>query len=74
MKIELLHTDGCVGIEASRVVLAAVLGELAPGTEVTEVLVVTEEQAREVRFQGSPSIRVQGMDLEGRSPEPTGLT
>ena len=74
MKVELLHAERCPGTEPSRALLAAVLGELAPGAEVTEVLVTGEGQARKLDFRGSPSIRVDGMDLEAKPPESTGLT
>ena len=74
MRVELLHTEGCPGAEPSRELLEAVLGEMAPGTDVTDVLVTSEEQARALGFQGSPSIRVDGMDLEGKPAESTGLT
>ena len=74
MKIEILHTEGCPGAGPGRELLEVVLGELVPGTVVSDVLVTTEEQARELGFQGSPSIRVNGRDLEGKQPESSGLT
>jgi len=74
MRVELLHTEGCPGTEPSRELLAAVLGELVPGTEVIDVPISSEERARELGFRGSPSIRIDGRDLEERPPESTGLT
>lgn len=74
MRVEYLYTKGCPGAEPSLELLNAVLCETAPGTEVTEVLVTSDEQARALGFQGSPSIRVDGMDLEANPSESTGLT
>jgi len=74
MKVELLHAEGCPGAEPSRVILEAVLEVLSPGTEVTDVLVASQPQAEELGFQGSPSIRVDGVALEGRPPKSTGMT
>jgi hypothetical protein len=74
MKVELLHDEGCPGARPARALLEAVLEQLAPGTRVSDVVVATEEQTRELGFQGSPSIRVNGRDLEGKQPESSGLT
>jgi hypothetical protein len=40
------------------------LRELDLAAEVSEIMVDTVEKARELRFLGSPSIRVNGHDIE----------
>ena len=42
----------------------AVLGELGLPAEVTSVEVRTPEEAQRLRFLGSPSVRVEGSDIE----------
>lgn len=55
--IELLWWDGCPSHPAVREQLAAL------GVEVVELEIVTEEDAERERFVGSPTIRVDGVDL-----------
>ena len=46
-----------------------VLKELKSDAIVTEVMVDTEEKARELKFLGSPSIRFNGRDIEPGADE-----
>ncbi|MBW1982828.1 MAG: hypothetical protein JRJ12_16620 [Deltaproteobacteria bacterium] len=41
-----------------------VLGELRMNAEIARVMVENEEKVRALRFLGSPSIRVNGHDIE----------
>jgi len=50
-----------------------VVARLAPGAELIETVVRDDAHARAIRFQGSPSIRVDGRDLEGREQPSPGL-
>lgn len=63
MDVELLYFDGCPSWQAALEELRAALDELAIQTEVRLVRVETDEQAQATRFQGSPTIRVNGADL-----------
>jgi hypothetical protein len=62
MTIELLYFDGCPGYER----VLALLRQLAEetGAELTLRRVETPEQARAEHFLGSPSIRVNGRDID----------
>ena len=63
--VEVLFFDGCPNVErALERVRAAVAQAGAEGVSVRLVKVETSEQAREVRFLGSPSVRVDGADVE----------
>lgn len=60
--VELLYFDGCPGID--RVLpLVAPLAEAA-GARVVQRRVETHEQAEVQRFLGSPTVRVDGVDVE----------
>lgn len=64
MGFEVLHTGGCSGYEATERNLREVLAE--EGMEAAEVELVevrTEEEARHLRFPGSPTVRADGWDL-----------
>ena len=64
MRVEFLWFDGCPNHETARRVLNETMQELGLG-EVVEVIQVESIEAAEVyRFQGSPSIRIDGVDVD----------
>jgi hypothetical protein len=63
-KLELLFAPGCGAIEGTVAMVNETLRELDLAGEVSEIMVDTVEKARELRFLGSPSIRVNGHDAE----------
>lgn len=70
MRFEVLHVEGCSGYEATERNLREVLAE--EGMEAAEVELVeirTDEEARRLRFPGSPTVRVDGRDLFASSGE-----
>ena len=63
-RVELLYFDGCPNHEALVPRLRALL-DRADGTAVLELRrVESEEEARRARFLGSPTVRVDGRDVE----------
>jgi hypothetical protein len=62
MKIELLYFDGCPSHER----LLPSLRELAAtsGVQLEQQRIETLEQAERARFLGSPSVRINGVDIE----------
>ena len=64
MKIEVLYWDGCPSHPEALELLHAVLAER--GVEATVELreVRTDEEAKTLRFPGSPTIRVDGRDVD----------
>jgi hypothetical protein len=64
MKIEVLYWDGCPSHPEALELLQTVLAEL--GVEATVELreVRTEDDAQALRFPGSPTIRVEGRDVD----------
>lgn len=70
-RVELLVTDECTHVEETRERLAGVLERLAPGAETEEIEVTSAEDARRLDFPGSPTIRVDGRDVEGRDTPST---
>ncbi len=63
MRFEVLYFDGCPTYETATKTLRAVLAEEGVEAEVELVAVNTDEEARRLRFPGSPTIRVDGHDL-----------
>ena len=66
VRVEVLVFEGCPHAEAAILLARAVAERLGPGIRVERVDVDTPERAAEVAFPGSPSIRVNGADVEGR--------
>jgi len=75
-QVELLYRSGCPSHPQALAELRAAMGEL--GLDPDSVLVREvdgDEQARAEGFVGSPTIRIEGRDIQPPPPhEPTGLT
>jgi len=67
VRIEVLVFDGCPHAEAAMQLAHAVAERLGPGITVERVDVDTPERAADLGFLGSPSVRVNGADIEGKT-------
>ena len=70
MRIELLWFDGCPNHEAAGASVRQVLASRGLDATVLTSIEVDEKSAVEVRFPGSPTIRVDGRDIEPGYREP----
>ena len=68
MDIELLYFDGCASWQHTLADLRALLAEAGRDDEVRLVKVDTMEAAERLRFLGSPTVRVDGRDIESGIP------
>lgn len=64
MKIELLKTPGCEHSAQAEALVRDVLGELAPAAALEVAALASVEEAVARRFAGSPTILVDGADME----------
>jgi hypothetical protein len=64
MRIELLKVPDCPGADVACDRLRAVLDGLGVGETIRTIEIATEEQARRLRFPGSPTLRIDGRDVE----------
>ncbi|WP_197676249.1 DF family (seleno)protein [Nakamurella panacisegetis] len=62
MKVELLVVPGCRHTDPAYALLQQVLADLRVGAAVSTVTVSTAEQAQQLRFLGSPTILIDGVD------------
>jgi hypothetical protein len=69
MKIEVLYFEDCPNHVPTLERIRAVLREEGCDTEIREVLVQDVETARNSRFLGSPTVRVNGVDIEPAARE-----
>src|SRR5262249_40380106 len=65
-KVEFLYFKSCPGHKQALINLKAALREIGITADLTLINVASEAQAERLGFQGSPSIRVNGKDLDGR--------
>src|SRR5690348_12541192 len=75
MRVELLYWEGCPSHPRALADLRAVASEI--GLDPDEIAVhevVTEADAQQERFVGSPTIRIDGHDVQPTGEEPYGLT
>jgi hypothetical protein len=64
MNIELLYWEGCPSHPEALALLQEVLAERGVDASVELHEVLTDEEAQELRFPGSPTIRVDGRDVD----------
>ena len=73
MKIEVLYVPGCPNLKPAVEAVMNVLKSESFEAEVCQVLVQSESEARALHFPGSPTIRVNGGDVEPESVSGFGL-
>lgn len=69
-RVELLWFQDCPNHPAARAMLRKLLDELAPGTEIHEIDATDLTVAEEHRFPGSPTIRIDGRDIDPSFQDP----
>ena len=74
MRVSFLYYEECPSHDVALERLREVMAEEGISREVEVYKVETEDQARELRFVGSPTIRVDGQDIDPPSDSPYVLT
>ena len=67
MKVEILYVSDCPSHPAAVKLVKDVLAAEGVATDIHEVLVKDERMAAEFKFVGSPTIRINGRDVESHS-------
>ena len=67
MRVSFLYYEECPSHDLALERLREVVAEEGISREVEVINVETEDQARELRFVGSPTIRVDGQDIDPQS-------
>lgn len=62
--VTVVYTEGCANTPPTIQRIREVATELGVPVELTQVLIRTEEEAEAHRFQGSPTVLVNGLDLD----------
>ncbi len=66
MRIELLYFNSCPSYKQALANIKAALKEKKLQAELKLINVESEGEAEKLGFQGSPSVRINGKDIEGR--------
>jgi hypothetical protein len=75
MHVELLYWDGCPSHPAALADLQEVMDELGLDPQAVEIREIeTHDDAEREYFVGSPTIRIDGTDVQAPHGEPFGLT
>lgn len=72
--VELLWFRGCANYRAARQMLEDAIAEVAPGTPIAEVDATDPAVAERLRFPGSPTIRIDGRDVDPSYVDPGDYT
>ncbi len=64
MRIEILYSEGCGHSGSTLALVREVLDELGCEAEIRELRVADPAEAERLRFLGSPTVRVDGVDVE----------
>lgn len=67
MRVEVLYVSKCPSHTAAVKLVQQVLAAEGVATDIHEVLVRDQRMAGELRFLGSPTIRINGRDVAGES-------
>ena len=73
LTVEVLSLPGCPSAEETVRLAVEVVSTVVPGTEVRH-LRLTEKEAGERGFPGSPTVLVNGRDIEGREAHASGVS
>ncbi len=73
MKIEILMSPGCSHGRRTCELVAEIVRSDSVRAEVGTILVETLEDAARLAFPGSPTVRVDGVDIERPAPTQVGL-
>lgn len=68
-RVEILYFDGCPNHEAARTLVERAAAELLIEPQIELVRVDDADGAAELRFLGSPTVRVDGRDVEPGAEE-----
>ncbi len=71
VRVKVLSTEGCASAPATVERIRETAGDLGVEIALEEVVVVTEAEAVSQRFLGSPTVQVNGLDLDPSMREET---
>jgi hypothetical protein len=71
--VEILYTDACPFWKTTLQTINEVLKELNIAVPVKETRIATLEEAKRYRFPGSPTVRINGVDIDPAAKQTVGF-
>ena len=72
--VEVLHSEGCPNYPEALALVQRVQAELGIQAEIRTVLIADPAAAEQAGFPGSPTVRIDGRDVEPGGDAPSELT
>jgi len=69
LAIKVLHTEGCTATPETLELIEEVAGRTGTPIDVERILIESPEQALELKFLGSPTVLVNGLDVDPAARE-----
>jgi glutaredoxin len=70
--VEILYTDECPFWKETLRLISEVIADLKTDVTIKKVKVKSEEDAKKLKFPGSPTVRVNGVDIDPAATETAG--
>lgn len=64
IEVRILYSEGCANTSPTVELVKKMAEGLKIAVNIEMVVVATEEQAQELRFLGSPTVQIAGVDIE----------
>ncbi len=64
VRVQILYSEGCANASPTVQLVRSIAKDLNIAINIEMVKVGTQEQAEELRFLGSPTVRIDGLDIE----------
>jgi hypothetical protein len=64
VQIRVLYSEGCASTPPTAELVKKIAQDLDIPVNIETVTVGTQEQARKLRFLGSPTVQIEGFDIE----------
>jgi hypothetical protein len=64
IRVRILYSEGCANATPTVDLVKTVAQDLSVPVNIEMIVVGTERQAQELRFLGSPTVQINGLDIE----------
>ncbi len=64
LQVMVLYTDGCTGASPMAKLVEKTAASMGIAIELQMLLITTQAQAEELHFYGSPTVQINGLDME----------
>jgi len=70
--VEILYTDACPFWKRTLEIINEVMKELHISANIRKIEIIGEDEAKRYRFPGSPTVRINGIDIDPSTKDTSG--